>query len=479
MAHEVKNEGHSLIQAGQNQSDKFPQFLAAFLATLSAVAAGSSIAWTSPTLPLLIQDGKITKDEGPWVGSLLTLGAFVGALPAGTIANKIGRKTLLLSVSVPLIAAWGLIILVSNVWGLYVGRALTGVCVGVVSVAAPMYLSEIAENSIRGTLGTFFQLQLTVGVFVAYIVGLVKDAFFISVILSTLPIVFACTFVCMPESPIYLMSKQRKEDAQNSLQWLRGKNCAIDAELTEMRISANRSAAEDKASIADLFSSRITLKALCITLGLMVFQQMSGINAVIFYSQNIFQSVGSALDPTVATIIVGAVQVLATYTSSLLIERAGRRFLLILSDSVMTLCLLVLGGYFYMTAHHFDVSHVRFLPLVVVTLFIIVFSLGFGPIPWVLMGELFPSKLKGASSGLAASFSWLLGFVVTKTFTDMNSPFTYWFFGVVSLVGTIFVTLCVPETKGKDTQTILDELAGHRPSASNRNGGEEAANMMN
>ena len=139
--------------------------------------------------------------------------------------------------------------------------------------------------------------------------GLVKDVFIISVILSTLPVVFLCTFVCMPESPIYLLTKQRKEAAQISLQWLRGRNCAIDAELTEMRISANRSAAEHKATIADLFSSWVTLKALCITLGLMVFQQMCGINAVIFYSQNIFQSVGSSLDPTVATIIVGAVQV--------------------------------------------------------------------------------------------------------------------------------------------------------------------------
>lgn len=139
--------------------------------------------------------------------------------------------------------------------------------------------------------------------------GLVKDAFFISVILSTLPVIFACTFVCMPESPIYLMSKQRKEEAQNSLQWLRGRNCNIDAELTEMRISANRTAAERRASFFDLFRNRVTLKALCITLGLMVFQQLSGINAIIFYSQNIFQSVGSAMDPTVATIIVGAVQV--------------------------------------------------------------------------------------------------------------------------------------------------------------------------
>lgn len=132
-----------------------------------------------------------------------------------------------------------------------------------------------------------------------------------------------------------------------------------------------------------------------------------------------------------------------------------------------------------MTAHHFDVSHVRFLPLATVTLFIIVFSLGYGPIPWVIMGELFPSKLKGVSSGLAASFSWLGGFIVTKTFTDMESPFTYWFFGVVSLVGKVFVILCVPETKGKDTQTILDELSGHRPSTSSSSGGEEAAIIRN
>lgn len=153
----------------------------------------------------------------------------------------------------------------------------------------------------------------------------------------------------------------------------------------------------------------------------MLFQQFSGINAVIFYAQSIFEAAGSTLDPALCTIIVGVVQVVMTVASALLIEKAGRRILLLQSSVMMGLCLIMLGVYFSLKEGGTDVSKISVLPLGSVVLFIICFSLGFGPIPWMMMGELFASDVKGVASAIAVMFNWTLVFIITKTFAMMQA----------------------------------------------------------
>jgi len=151
-------------------------------------------------------------------------------------------------------------------------------------------------------------------------------------------------------------------------------------------------------------------------MGLMAAQQLSGINAVIFYTKDIFKESGSTISPDIAAIIVGAVQVLATYASTILVDRAGRRALLMVSCGVMSICLAVLGVYFYLGTHNHDVSVVSWLPLAALALYIVVFSLGMGPLPWVVMGEIFPDNTKATASAVACATNWILAFVITKNF---------------------------------------------------------------
>lgn len=225
--------------------------------------------------------------------------------------------------------------------------------------------------------------------------------------------------------------------------------------------------------------------ALTISLSLMLFQQFSGINAVIFYAQSIFEAAGSTLgkweschricclinlflfqplEPSLCTIIVGVVQVVMTVASALLIEKAGRRLLLLQSSVVMGLCLIMLGVYFQLKEGGSDVENISFLPLASVVLFIVSFSLGFGPLPWLLMGELFASEVKGIASAIAVMFNWTLVFIITKTFSMMCNSWgtgpTFYFFASFMVVGTIFTFVKVPETKGKSNAQIQAALAG-------------------
>lgn len=157
-------------------------------------------------------------------------------------------------------------------------------------------------------------------------------------------------------------------------------------------------------------------------------------------------------------------QVFATYTSTLLVDKAGRRILLLLSSTVMAVCLTTLGLSYHLQSHGHDVSSISWLPLASVATFIIVFSIGFGPIPWMMLGELFPSNVKGVASAVTAAFNWILAFAVTKSFQNLldllGAPVTFWIFAVMCIAGTIFTAVLVPETKGKSLEEIQLQLSG-------------------
>jgi SP family facilitated glucose transporter-like MFS transporter 8 len=424
------------------------------------MAVGSVLAWTSPTLPELQSANStlpITPEEGSWIGSLVAVGAIVGAVPAGYFADRFGRKLVILTLSAPFLLSWVLIVVANSVVLLYLARFIAGIATGAVSVVAPMFIGEIAESSIRGALGSFFQVMLTVGILFTYIIGAVADYTWLGILSGAIPVALFITFSRVPESPAYLMKKDRTEDARKSLQYYRGSSYNFWTELQELEEDI-RESTQEQASIRDLVSSSGTRKALVISLGLMLFQQLSGVNAVIFYSVDIFDAAGSTLDPKVAAIIVGVVQVVVTYAASAMVDRAGRRVLLLLSASIMALCLAILGLYFFLKNKGDDVSGIGWLPLLCVTVFIVMFSLGFGPLPWMMMGEVFAPNVKGAASSIAVCTNWIMVFLVTYSFgrlvDGLGEHSTFWLFAVICGIATAFIFYLVPETKGKSLAEI-------------------------
>uniref|UniRef100_A0A336LI37 Facilitated trehalose transporter Tret1 n=1 Tax=Culicoides sonorensis TaxID=179676 RepID=A0A336LI37_CULSO len=455
------------IPEGSQQTTKLMQFVAASGVCFAAISAGTALAWTAPVLPQLGENSTtlpVLKSQEPWIGSFLAIGAFFGALPCGILAEKIGRKFTTMSLALPFLISWGLIIFASNAGMLMAGRFFAGLATGASCVVAPMFVSEIAETSIRGTLGAFFQLFLTIGILFIYVVGAITNWITLSVLCAIFPILLAVAMIFIPESPTYLVKNSRRIDAGLSLKWFWGQNC--DTQVALQAIQNDIDAVSADAKLKDLFVVPSNRSALIVSLSLMLFQQFSGINAVIFYTNSIFESAGSTLDPAICSIIVGIVQVLMTFVSAVLIDKAGRKILLLQSSIVMGTCLTTLGIYFHLKDGGSDVTSIGWLPLGAVVLFIISFSLGFGPIPWLIMGELFAPDVKGVASALAVMFNWTLVFVVTQTFGPLNDSiggsFTFWLFALFMLICTFFVFIKVPETKGKTNAQIQAILSGKK-----------------
>lgn len=195
-------------------------------------------------------------------------------------------------------------------------------------------------------------------------------------------------------------------------------------------------------------------------------QQLSGINGVIFFAKDIFEGAGAGDRASLYTIIVGVVQTIATVVASILVDRAGRRILLLISSIGMGVTLAVFGYYFKLKENNTDVSNISWLPLVCLVVFIIVFSLGLGPLPWMMSGEILAPEIKSFGSGAAVSTNWICVSIVTFFFKPLldaiGSSSTFWMFAVVCFIAAAFVLLVIPETKGKSIQEIQNELAGKK-----------------
>lgn len=436
-------------------------------ATLGALAAGSMLGWSSPVIFKIKQANStdynftVSDAQGDWIASIINLGAAAVCFPIGLVMDAIGRKKTMLFLTLPFTVGWLLITFGSSVGMLIAGRFITGIAGGAFCVTAPAYTSEIAQDSIRGTLGSYFQLMITIGVLFAYVVGSYTTVFLFNILCTCIPIVFGIVFFFMPESPNYLVVNNRNDEAKEALIKLRGRNYDVDYELSTLKQKAEE-ARNNPVAFSSAITKKTAIKALVICYSLMLFQQLSGINAVIFNTSAIFASANVTIAPAIATIIIGVMQVLATFTSSLVVDKLGRRILLLLSALVMCVCLTALGVFFFLQDTHGKdssiVQMIGWLPVIALSLFIIAFSLGFGPIPWMMAGELCLIDIKSFVGSTAGTFNWLLSFTVTSTFNTLNESIgpgqVFWLFAGIMLIGFLFIFFVVPETKGKSIDEI-------------------------
>jgi len=270
----------------------------------------------------------------------------------------------------------------------------------------------------------------------------------------------------MPESPVYLIIENRELEAIKSYKWLRGSAYDPSAEIEELKEQI-LSDKKQQISLKEAFSKRESKRALAIGFGSMVFQQFSGINIVIFYATVIFQAAETDIDSDISTIIIGAVNVAAMFTSTMLVDKAGRKLLLLISIIVMTITLTTLGIFFYIQDNHPDKAvNIGWLPITSLCVYIIAFALGFGPIPWIIASELYSKAINPIAAPVSGSFNWMLAFVITATFGYISDGIgigqTFWLFSGLSFLGILFVIFLVPETKGKSFAEIQRMLRGEK-----------------
>ncbi|XP_060807037.1 facilitated trehalose transporter Tret1 [Amyelois transitella] len=465
----VNQQAHRM-EAGQ----LWRQYAIAGVANIAIATTGYSMGWTSPvnaklanvtTSPL---DEPITKDQEAWIGSLLTVGAIFGPFIGGFTASKFGRKWGLLSSSIPLLLGWILVAAATTVAYLYAARISWGVGVGMLFTISPMYCAEIATDDVRGALGSFLQLFITFGFLLIYSIGPFVSYDVIAYVGVAFVAVFDIAFFFMPETPTYHLMKHDNESAAQCLMTLRGRSRAgVQAELDKLSAEVNASL-EKTATIMDVFRGA-NFKAFYISCALVFFQQFSGINAVLFYMTSIFDAAGAGIDSSYATIIIGAVQVVASGITPVVVDRLGRRILLMISSCGAAIGLGLLGMYFLFSANDSPIlPSIGFLPILALVLFILTYCWGLGPLPWAVMGELMATEVKAVAAPIATAVCWTLSFLVTRYYgpvADAVGLYTaFWIFGICCVGAFFFSMIVVPETKGKSLQEIQEILAGRSKS---------------
>lgn len=444
-------------------------YLAAFTANLSFTSCGCCMAWTSPTLPKLMSAESwlvVDETQGSWIGSLIAIGGLCGPLFASRLLDKIGRKWTLICDVLLLLFAWGIVALPINYYTLLFGRFLSGVAVGIIFMALPVYIAEISDVETRGSLGSLNELFIAAGFFFEYLVG--APASYLQLIFAStiIPIIFLIIFYHMPESPHYLMAKGRKDEAVEAIKWIRmyQYDNAAEKECQDIQALLDDTKNE-KSSLGELLRVKGNRRALLIVAGLIFFQQFTGINVIQFYTQSIFDKAGDVLPHGIAPMMVGLTQFLSSIVTPFATRKFGLKIPLLLSALGTAISQGVMGAYFFMDNNGTEMTTLnKFIPLVSLTLFTFFFCLGLGPLPWAVVGEMFPANVKALSSSLASSFCFTLTFIITKFFTNVSDILgthsAFWVFSTCCFVGLIFIALTIPDTRGMTLQDIQDVMNG-------------------
>ncbi|XP_041368856.1 solute carrier family 2, facilitated glucose transporter member 8-like [Gigantopelta aegis] len=446
-------EGVRLIQSKYEGSSK-RMVCATFFACIGALSFGYTIGYSSPAIPSMLKARVLEEKDVGWFGSLMTIGALAGGPFGGWCIEKFGRRKSILLSSLPFIFGWLAIVYATDSKLLFQGRFATGFASGMVTVCIPIYLAEISTKSMRGVLGSCMQLCITVGIFWVYTAGLKLEwQSMASVAIIPAVLQFVAVYF-LPETPQWLLSKGRKADALKALKAIRDPHQDVQEECRDIDEGFDHN---EEFSWSEFRKSEL-MQPLIICSAVLAFQQFSGINAVMFYTVSIFQT-AIPNHAHIATVIIGGVQVVATVVACFLMDRAGRRKLLIGAGIVMTITLLLFGQYYRLLASESLTSSLKtWFPVICLTFYMIGFSLGWGPIPMLLMSEIFPSRARGAASAIAMFVSWLTSFFVTNEFMTMQNMFgasgTFNMFGFSCLLSVIFVWRYVPETKGKSLEDI-------------------------
>ena len=399
--------------------------------------------------------------------SAFTVGGMIGSFVAGYFANWLGRKNAVMCNNV--IVVFAVMFFSSTKYAgvfelLIVGRFLIGINCGINSGLAPLYLTEIAPIKFRGALGTMNQMGIVTSILVSEILGLsfILGTAKLWPFLLVVPAGFALFQVILmpfcPDTPVFLLKSSEYFAARQSLTWLRS-STDVDNELQEIQRQIDSSLLEPNLGIKDLFKERHLLRPLIIAVVLQLAQQLSGINAIFYYSTQLFEDAGiSDSNSAYATVGVGAVNTLATISAVVLVDKYGRRILLLVGLGGMFCASVLLT----VTLSFKTITALSYVSLVAVFLFVIFFEVGPGSIPWFVTAELFKENARSSAIGIAGLVNWTGNLIIGLGYPPVENVlqgYTFVIFAVLLAIFWLFTYYKVPETKGRSIAEISNSFA--------------------
>ncbi|MEV6110479.1 sugar porter family MFS transporter [Streptomyces sp. NPDC051940] len=460
----------------------------AFAIALGGFLFGFDTGVVSGALLYVKHDFDLNSFEQGSVVSVLLIGAMVGATLAGRIADGIGRRRILGLIGAVFVLGTVVVSAATGYPMLLAGRVVLGLAVGAASAIVPVYLSEISPTAIRGRLLTLNQLMITAGILVAYLVNLVfssAEAWRAMFAVGAVPalLMVAATLWLLPESPQWLIAHGRPEVAHR---WIASVTDDATAdrlvERTRQRLAEERAERERQTLASGQRTRRLLAPdvrpALILGLTLAAVQQFGGINTIIYYAPTIIEGTGlSASNSIFYSVFIGIINLAMTLVAIRVVDRSGRRPLVLWSLAVMTVSIFMLGLAFVV-----DMNSV--LTLLFMVVYIAAFAAGLGPVFWTLIGEIFPPAVRAEGSSASTAVNWVSNFVVSLAFLPLADAIgqgeTFWIFAVICAFAFLFVSRYLPETRGRDAEEIGAALAvrfGRTGRADGVDGTEGAAGM--
>lgn len=379
------------------------------------------------------------------LASIILFGALVGSSLSGFLADRCGRRFSLRLAALLFFLSSAAIFFVTSLSSLLALRFIAGLAAGITSILVPLYLAEIAPASKRGAFVTTFQFAVTIGTLVAYLINFVFESsgHWRAMLSFSAPIALfqLVALFFFPESPKWLFSRSRIEEGE----------LVVDQLQSE---GGREISSEKKGGLKDLLKKKFA-RILFVGFILSVFQQLSGINAVVYFAPKIFKE-GGIQEPMFSTLLVGVINIVATFISLFLIDRVGRKKLLLWSQLgvIISLFLIVL-------AFATESSLVDWLAVGGVLVYIASYSLGMGPITWVLISEIYPFQIRANAMAVMTFLSWLTNYCVVLCFplilAGWGSTFAFSLYFLFGVVGLFLFFRFVPETKGKSLEEIERE----------------------
>ncbi|MGZ7043858.1 MAG: sugar porter family MFS transporter [Methanobacterium sp.] len=443
-------------EKGNNNGNNRFVIVAAVITAIGGLLFGYDTGVISGAILFIREAFALTTTSQEIVVSAVLIGAVIGASVSGVLADKYGRRIMIIVASIIFGVGAIFTALTPEVYSLIAGRIVVGIAIGMASFIAPLYIAEVAPYNIRGALVSLNQLAITVGIVVSYLVDFIfapSGGWRYMLGLAFIPsLILGVGMYFMPYSPRWLMSKGYVDRARSVLERIRA-TTKVNDEITEIKDSL---VVERESKWSDLLDPAIR-RALIIGVGLAIFQQLTGINTVIYYAPTIllFAGLQSAAVSILATAGIGVINVALTVVAILLIDRVGRRPLLLFGLVGMVISLIILGLSFALPGLSGSLGILAVLSLM---LYVGSFAIGLGPVFWLMISEIYPLKIRGRAMSTATVVNWGMNLLVAITFLSLiqilGASGTFWLYSIISVFAILFVYFRVPETKGKSLEEI-------------------------